>query len=68
MHRKDGIITLPPIRGIGFVVHVDLNAVVEAMTMARESINQKIRPFIPPNGVFFLQDREKIIFKLWRTV
>lgn len=36
---KDGVITLPPVRSVDFMVRIDLRAVVEAVSVTGEGVN-----------------------------
>lgn len=65
---QDGIVTLLPVRRIGLVVNIDFDTIVKTMTVAGESVDQEIRPIVPSNPVFGLQDRQEKILKLGWTV
>ena len=41
---KDGVITLPPVRSVNFMVGIDFGAVIEAMPLSSKSVDQELRP------------------------
>ncbi len=41
---EDGVVTLPPVRSVDFMVGIDFGAVVEAMPLSSKSVDQELRP------------------------
>jgi len=61
---EDGIIALFPVGAVSFVVGVDFQAIIEAVAMATQRINQEIRPLIPSNLVARGKHAQKKSFNL----
>ena len=61
---EDGIIALFPVGAVSFVVGVDFQAIIEAVAMATQGINQEIRPLIPSNLVARGKHAQKKSFNL----
>ena len=41
---KNGIVTLPPVRSVDFMVGIDFGAVVEVVPLSSKSVDQELRP------------------------
>ena len=41
---EDGVVTLPPVRSVDFMMGIDFGAVVEPMPLSSKSVDQELRP------------------------
>ena len=59
---KNGIVTLPPVRSVDFMVGIDFDAVVEVMPLSSESVDQELRPVFPMQLIALGKKSYKKIF------
>jgi len=50
------------------MVNVDFDAIVKAVPVASEGIDEKVWALVTSDRVFFFEDGEKVIFELGRAV
>ncbi len=65
---KDGVITLPPVRSVDFMVGIDFDAVVEVMPLSSKSVDQELRPVFPMQLIALGKKSYEKIFQVNRAI
>ncbi len=65
---KNGLVALPPVRSVNFVVGIDFGAVVQAVSVASEGVDQKLRSVFSMHTVASRKDLNEKVLKMNRAV
>jgi hypothetical protein len=66
--RKDGVVALFPVGSVDLMMCPNLYAVVEAVALSGESVDQELRPVFTVEAVLSREDLDEKILKMNRAV